>query len=62
MPVLALSSGELMPTPYVPEMMKPLAADVRGGAIKGAGHWLLEEKPDEIAGRVLSFTAGVEAR
>ena len=62
MPVLALSSGELTPTPYVLEMMEPLAEDVRGEAIQGAGHWLTEEVPEVIADRLLAFTAEVEGR
>ena len=62
MPVLALSSGELTPTPYVLEMMEPLAEDVRGGAIEGSGHWLAEEVPDMVADRLLALTAEVEGR
>lgn len=60
MPVLALNAGGLSPEPHVLRMMEPLASDVRGGAIEGAGHWLPEEAPDEVARRILDFTAEVD--
>lgn len=62
MPVLALNAGAISPGPYVLEMMEPLATDVRGGAIEGAGHWLTEEAPDEVSFRILDFLAEVDAR
>lgn len=62
MPVLALNAGAISPGPYVLQMMQPLAEDVRGGAIEGAGHWLTEEAPDEVASRILALTAEVDAR
>ena len=60
MPVLALNAGAISPGPYVLEMMRPLASDVRGGAIEGAGHWLTEEAPDEVSKRILAFTSEVD--
>ena len=55
MPVLALNAGALSPEPYVLQMMEPLASDVTGGAIEGAGHWLTEEAPDDVSSRILEF-------
>ena len=59
-PVLALNAGAISPSPYVLEMMRPLASNVRGGAIEGAGHWLTEEAPDEVSTRILAFTSEVD--
>ena len=59
MPVLALNAGAISPGPYVLEMMRPLASDVRGGAIEGAGHWLTEEAPDAVSARILDFLVEV---
>ena len=56
-PVLGLSGGALAPVPYVMEMMEPLAGNVEGGAIDGAGHWLAEEAPEALADRLLEFFA-----
>eukprot|EP00190_Bangiopsis_sp_CCMP1999_P000628 CAMPEP_0198730844 /NCGR_PEP_ID=MMETSP1475-20131203/26653_1 /TAXON_ID= ORGANISM="Unidentified sp., Strain CCMP1999" /NCGR_SAMPLE_ID=MMETSP1475 /ASSEMBLY_ACC=CAM_ASM_001111 /LENGTH=249 /DNA_ID=CAMNT_0044493711 /DNA_START=332 /DNA_END=1082 /DNA_ORIENTATION=- len=44
MPVLALNAGRLSPQPYVLQMMKQLAVDVRGQAVD-SGHWIPEEQP-----------------
>lgn len=55
MPVLALSGGANSPEPYVLQMMAPLANDVTGGSIEGAGHWLSHEKPEELARRIGTF-------
>lgn len=54
MPVLALSAGDLAPTPYVLDMMRPLGTNVTGEAIAGAGHWLNEEQPEEISRRLVA--------
>ena len=47
MPVLALNAGRLFPEPYAVEMMTPLAVNVTGKAID-SGHWIPEEKPQEV--------------
>lgn len=31
------------------------ARDVEGGVVRGAGHWLMEERPGEVARRLLAF-------
>lgn len=61
MPVLALNGGELWPEPYLLEMMEPLAAHVEGGVIEGAGHWLPEERPEDLTQRILAFARESEA-
>lgn len=53
-PVLTLSAGGLVPTPYITEMFRPLANDVSGGAVPGVGHWMNEEQPQEIAQRLIT--------
>lgn len=60
MPVLALNAGRLSPTPYVLLMMQELAEDVRGGAVD-SGHWIPEEKADELVGRVVQLLSEVES-
>ncbi|MCK0167263.1 alpha/beta hydrolase [Jannaschia sp. S6380] len=62
MPVLALNAGAISPEPFVLEMMRPLASDLRGGAIEGSGHWLTEEAPDAVSSRILDFLSEVGAR
>ena len=58
MPVLALGGGESFGRRELTlESMRRVADDVRGGVIEGAGHFLPEEKPDEIAERLLAFFA-----
>ena len=57
MPVLALG-GEQSAGPFIVPMMQEMATNVRGGAIAGAGHWLAEEQPDELARRLLAFFGG----
>ena len=59
MPVLALGGGEGFGRRELTlESMQRVAEDVRGGVIEGAGHFLPEEKPDEIAQALLSFFGG----
>lgn len=58
MPVLALGGGESFGRRELTlQSMQRVAEDVRGGVIEGAGHFLPEEKPDEIAARLLAFFA-----
>jgi pimeloyl-ACP methyl ester carboxylesterase len=43
------------------EQLRQVAVDVRGGPIVGAGHWLAEEKPAELAARLRAFLAEASA-
>ena len=58
MPVLALSGR----APWTFEMMRPLAHEVRGGAIENSGHWLAEEQPEALARELRAFFAQVSGR
>ncbi len=54
LPVLALGGSRgvgLLPL----RNARRAARDVRGGVIRGAGHWLMEERPGEISRRLLAF-------
>ena len=58
MPVLALGGGEGFGRRELTlQSMRQVADDVQGGVIEGAGHFLPEEKPDEIAERLMTFFA-----
>lgn len=35
--------------------MEQVAVDVQGGAITDCGHWIAEEKPEELTQRLLEF-------
>lgn len=54
MPALALG-GEFSAGAYVAQSLSALADDVSGGTIAGAGHWLPEEKPDELLAELRAF-------
>jgi len=54
MPVLALG-GERAAGGGPLVTMRRVAADVRGGVVPDAGHWLAEEQPEEMAGRLRDF-------
>ncbi len=51
-PVLALGGGA--PGAAL-DSMRPVAANVRGGAIEGSGHFLQEEQPEKVADRIAGF-------
>lgn len=53
-PVLALG-GEHSYGAQMVTMLKEFATDVKGGSIAGCGHWLPEERPDEVAEQLLRF-------
>ena len=48
---------------YVSEMLKPLASDVQGRAIEGAGRLPAEERPKELAAELVAhFSRGRDYR
>jgi len=54
LPVLALGGsrgGGVLPL----HNARRAARDVRGGVVRGAGHWLMEERPREVARLLLAF-------
>ncbi|MGW1540177.1 alpha/beta fold hydrolase [Streptomyces sp. NPDC002309] len=56
MPVLAIG-GEKSWGPYVEGGMKPLAENVRGLVIPGAGHWVAEQAPQQMLTALTDFLA-----
>jgi pimeloyl-ACP methyl ester carboxylesterase len=56
MPVLALG-GEAFLGEGVKRWMEELASDVRGGAVKHCGHWIADERPEELVQALLEFFA-----
>ena len=54
MPMLVLS-GEKAGGPFLIEQGKMVATDVEGVLVKGAGHWLMEEAPDEVIPKLVGF-------
>ena len=61
MPVLALGGGKAFGRGADTfESLQRVALDVRGGVIEDCGHWMPEEKPEQIATALLDFFAGKE--
>ena len=61
MPVLALGgAGGWGRRMEVLESCQRVALDVRGGVVEGAGHWIPEEQPEEVARLLLAFFASTE--
>ncbi|MBD2771960.1 alpha/beta fold hydrolase [Iningainema tapete] len=54
MPVLALG-GETSAGPFIVDMVREAASDVRGGSVPHAGHWIAEENPDYLIQQLLTF-------
>jgi pimeloyl-ACP methyl ester carboxylesterase len=54
MPLLVLS-GERAGGPFLIEQGKMVASDVEGVLVKGAGHWLMEEAPDQVMAKLAEF-------
>jgi len=60
MPVLAIG-GERSYGEHVAEAMRPLAEDVQGIVIPGAGHWVAEEAPEQLLEALSAFLTPVAA-
>jgi pimeloyl-ACP methyl ester carboxylesterase len=60
MPVLALG-GERGAGAYMLPAWRALAAQVEGGTMPGAGHWIADEQPDALAARLTDFFDRIEA-
>jgi pimeloyl-ACP methyl ester carboxylesterase len=54
MPVLVLS-GEKAGGPFLIEQGKMVATNVEGVLVKGSGHWLMEEAPDQVIPKLAEF-------
>jgi pimeloyl-ACP methyl ester carboxylesterase len=54
MPMLVLS-GEKAGGPFLIEQGKMVATDVEGVLVKGSGHWLMEEAPDQVIPKLVAF-------
>src|SRR3984893_18622113 len=54
MPMLVLS-GEKAGGPFLIEQGKMVATNVEGVLVKGRGHWLMEEAPDEVIPKLVEF-------
>ena len=54
MPLLVLS-GEKAGGPFLIEQGKMVAANVDGVLVKGTGHWLMEEAPDQVIPKLVEF-------
>ena len=54
MPMLVLA-GEKASGQFLIEQGRLVATDVRGTVIKGSGHWLMEEAPQEVIPQLVSF-------
>ena len=54
MPVLVMT-GEKASGEFLIEQTRLVAANVEGIVVKGAGHWLMDEAPDQVVPRLVSF-------
>jgi pimeloyl-ACP methyl ester carboxylesterase len=54
MPLLVLS-GEKAGGPFLIEQGKMVADNVEGVLVKGSGHWLMEEAPDQVIPKLAEF-------
>jgi pimeloyl-ACP methyl ester carboxylesterase len=54
MPVLVLT-GEKASGEFLIEQARLVATDVQGVVIKGSGHWLMEEAPDQVIPQLVGF-------
>jgi len=58
MPVLVLT-GEKASGTFLIDQARLVATNVRGVVVKGAGHWLMEEAPQQVLPELVAFIAGV---
>jgi pimeloyl-ACP methyl ester carboxylesterase len=54
MPMLVLS-GEKAGGPFLIEQGRMVATNVEGVLVKGSGHWLMEEAPDQVIPKLVEF-------
>jgi len=54
MPLLVLT-GEKASGPFLIEQAKLVAKDVTGRVVKGSGHWLMDEAPDQVIPAIVQF-------
>jgi pimeloyl-ACP methyl ester carboxylesterase len=54
MPVLVIA-GEKAAGDFLPRQMKLVSSELEAIVVKGAGHWLLEERPKETTDALLQF-------
>jgi pimeloyl-ACP methyl ester carboxylesterase len=54
MPMLVLT-GEKASGDFLIEQARLVATDVRGVVVKGAGHWLMEEAPEQVIPALVAF-------
>jgi pimeloyl-ACP methyl ester carboxylesterase len=57
MPMLVLA-GERASGPVLIEQADAVAVNVNGSIVKGSGHWLMEEAPNQVIPALLGFLAG----
>jgi pimeloyl-ACP methyl ester carboxylesterase len=57
MPLLVLT-GERASGSFLIDQGRLVASDVRGQIIRGSGHWLMEEAPQEVVPQLVSFLGG----
>jgi pimeloyl-ACP methyl ester carboxylesterase len=57
MPVLAIGGADSW-ADHVADGMRPVATDVQGAVIAGAGHWVAEQAPEELLAVLTTFLAG----
>jgi pimeloyl-ACP methyl ester carboxylesterase len=54
MPVLVLT-GEKASGQFLIDQARLVATDVKGVVVKGSGHWLMEEAPDQVIPQLVAF-------
>jgi len=54
MPVQVLAGGKASGS-FLAEQARMVATDVRSAVIEGAGHWLMEEAPEEVIPKIVAF-------
>jgi pimeloyl-ACP methyl ester carboxylesterase len=54
MPFLVLTGEKAFGT-FLIEQARMVAAHVSGTVVKGSGHWLMEEAPDQVVPAIVAF-------